>query len=150
MTDPTFAESAEIDQVEFSSDSDTENPDLTPAAQVEAEKNQARQAAFDEFLNITAGKLEALANADTKRRNHESQSIINQARNYQQELFELAKESNVIAVLDTGSGKTLIACLLMKWMAQQELIDRANGKKPRVAFFLANSVRAAHDFSRPH
>ena len=150
MTDPTFAEGPEIDQVEFSSDSDTENPDLTPAAQVEAEKNQARRAAFDEFLNITAGKLEALANADTKKRNDESQSIINQARNYQQELFELAKESNVIAVLDTGSGKTLIACLLMKWMAQQELIDRANGKKPRVAFFLANSVRPAHDFSRPH
>jgi len=150
MTDPTIVESLEVDQVEFSSDSDTENPDLAPAAQVEAEKNQARQAAFDEFLNITAGKRDALANTDTKKRNDESQSIINQARNYQQELFELAKESNVIAVLDTGSGKTLIACLLMKWMAQQELIDRANGKKPRIAFFLANSVRAAHDFSRPH
>jgi endoribonuclease Dicer len=35
-----------------------------------------------------------------------------------------------------GSGKTLIAVLLLKHILQQELIDRADGKAPRIAFFL--------------
>ncbi|KAJ5654049.1 hypothetical protein N7490_001052 [Penicillium lividum] len=61
-------------------------------------------------------------------------------RAYQIELFERAKTRNIIAVLDTGSGKTLIAVLLLKHMLQQELIDRSAGKQHRVAFFLADSV----------
>ena len=35
-------------------------------------------------------------------------------RYYQIELFNKAKAGNVIAVLDTGSGKTLISLLLLK------------------------------------
>lgn len=35
-----------------------------------------------------------------------------------------------------GSGKTLIAVLLLKHILESELIDRANGRAPRVAFFL--------------
>lgn len=35
-----------------------------------------------------------------------------------------------------GSGKTLIAVLLLRYILDQELEDRAMGKKPRVAFFL--------------
>ncbi|KAJ5159977.1 Dicer-like protein 1 [Penicillium canariense] len=61
-------------------------------------------------------------------------------RVYQIELFERAKAENTIAVLDTGSGKTLIAVLLLKHILQQELIDREDGKAPRIAFFLAHSV----------
>ncbi|KAF3385044.1 Dicer-like protein 1 [Penicillium rolfsii] len=61
-------------------------------------------------------------------------------RMYQIELFERAKVENTIAVLDTGSGKTLIAVLLLKHILQKELIDRAEGKAPRIAFFLAHSV----------
>ncbi|KAJ5893547.1 dicer-like protein 1 [Penicillium taxi] len=62
-------------------------------------------------------------------------------RSYQIELFERAKVQNTIAVLDTvGSGKTLIAVLLLKHTLDLELIDRANGKAPRVAFFLVDSV----------
>lgn len=77
-------------------------------------------------------------------------------REYQVELFERAKSQNTIAVLDTGtcipaqldvipffspncttgSGKTLIAVLLLKHIIQNELIDRANGKPPRISFFL--------------
>jgi endoribonuclease Dicer len=70
----------------------------------------------------------------------ESAKIIDKARDYQQGLFERAKEENIIAVLDTGSGKTLIACLLIRHVLKQELCDRAGGKPHRTAVFLVNSV----------
>jgi len=70
----------------------------------------------------------------------ESHQIISTPRTYQIELFELAKEKNVIAVLDTGSGKTLIAVLLLRHTFAQELEDRAVGKPKRVSFFLVDSV----------
>jgi endoribonuclease Dicer len=41
-------------------------------------------------------------------------------RQYQEEIFFKAQQRNVIAVLDTGSGKTLISVLLIKWIASQE------------------------------
>nr|QIA50577.1 dicer-like protein 1 [Penicillium italicum] len=61
-------------------------------------------------------------------------------REYQIELFERARARNTIAVLDTGSGKTLVAVLLLKHILQIELNKRAHGTKPRVAFFLVDSV----------
>ncbi|QQK44191.1 Helicase, C-terminal [Penicillium digitatum] len=61
-------------------------------------------------------------------------------REYQIELFERARASNTIAVLDTGSGKTLVAVLLLKHILQMELNKRAHGTKPRVAFFLVDTV----------
>ncbi|PLB42079.1 putative RNA helicase/RNAse III [Aspergillus candidus] len=64
-------------------------------------------------------------------------------REYQIELFEKAKAQNTIAVLDTGSGKTLIAVLLIKHIMHNELIDRADGKPHRISFFLVNSVTLA-------
>ncbi|PGH36988.1 endoribonuclease Dicer [[Emmonsia] crescens] len=67
-------------------------------------------------------------------------SVIHDPREYQLELFEKAKTANVIAVLDTGSGKTLIAVLLLKHMIQKELTDRASGKPPRISYFLVDSV----------
>ncbi len=83
----------------------------------------------------------------------ESNVIITDPREYQLELFEKAKKQNIIAVLDTGqymmwqsnqpptnlvagSGKTLIAVLLLKYMIDKELEDRAEGKKRRISFFL--------------
>ncbi|KAL8950848.1 MAG: hypothetical protein Q9222_003146 [Ikaeria aurantiellina] len=62
------------------------------------------------------------------------------AREYQTELCERAKKQNIIAVLDTGSGKTYIAVLLMQHILDIEQEDRAMGKKPRVLFFLVDSV----------
>ena len=41
-------------------------------------------------------------------------------RRYQKEIFVKAQQRNVIAVLDTGSGKTLICAMLIKWIAAQE------------------------------
>src|SRR3569833_47854 len=86
--------------------------------------------------------------------------IIESPRDYQLELFELAKQKNIIAVLDTGrqcppllrnlslaaadvmigSGKTLIAALLLRHIIAQEFEDRAQGKDKRVSFFLVRAV----------
>lgn len=43
---------------------------------------------------------------------------------------------DVLLMFDVGSGKTLIAVLLLKHIIQQELIDRDRGKQPRISFFL--------------
>ncbi|ATZ56090.1 BcdcL1 [Botrytis cinerea B05.10] len=74
----------------------------------------------------------------------EKQHIIESPRDYQLELFEKAKKQNIIAVLDTGSGKTFIAVLLLRWIIDQELEDRAIGKPHRVSFFLVDSVTLCH------
>jgi endoribonuclease Dicer len=73
----------------------------------------------------------------------ESAEIVKNPREYQLELFERAKKENTIAVLDTGSGKTLIAVLLIRWMIDQELEARAAGHKPKITFFLVASVTLA-------
>ena len=69
-----------------------------------------------------------------------SSQIPSDPREYQIELFEKAKKENIIAVLDTGSGKTLIAILLLKHTFDEELESRKAGKKRRLAFFLTDSV----------
>lgn len=96
----------------------------------------------------------------------EGQKIINNPRDYQLELFERAKEKNTIAVLDTGkssmiqvsqssrhgawltmadnlgkgSGKTLIAVLLLQHIIEKELEDRDRGLPRRLSFFLVDKV----------
>ncbi|KAI9888976.1 MAG: Dicer-like protein 1 [Vezdaea aestivalis] len=72
--------------------------------------------------------------------NKDKANIINDPREYQLELFERAKTQNTIAVLDTGSGKTLIAVLLLRYILDKELEDRAAGLKPRISFFLVDCV----------
>jgi endoribonuclease Dicer len=41
-------------------------------------------------------------------------------RRYQEEIFLHAINNNVIAAMDTGSGKTLISTLLIKWTTSNE------------------------------
>ena len=41
-------------------------------------------------------------------------------RRYQEEIFARAQQANVIAALGTGSGKTFISTLLIKWIASKE------------------------------
>jgi len=72
---------------------------------------------------------------------HESNPIITEAREYQLELFERAKQQNIVAVLDTGTGKTLIAVLLLRYTLDQELERRRIGDKARISFFLVNPFR---------
>jgi Type III restriction enzyme, res subunit len=68
----------------------------------------------------------------------QNEKIIDKAREYQQELFERAKEENIIAVLDTGMGKTLIAAMLIRHILEEDLIKTSDGKCQRNIFFLAN------------
>ncbi|PWN52134.1 hypothetical protein IE53DRAFT_367453, partial [Violaceomyces palustris] len=61
-------------------------------------------------------------------------------RSYQSEIYERAKEQNVIVCLDTGSGKTLVSVLLLQHMRDQELQLR----RRRVSLFLVNLVPLVH------
>lgn len=72
-------------------------------------------------------------------RKQENSTRITDARDYQTELFQRASEENVIAVLDTGTGKTHIATLLLRHILDQELERRAKGASPKVAFFLVRT-----------
>lgn len=55
-------------------------------------------------------------------------------RSYQTHLFDRAKDGNVIAVLDTGTGKTLIAVMLLKYMAALP------GNESKCSIFLVPTV----------
>ncbi|THV05043.1 type III restriction enzyme [Dendrothele bispora CBS 962.96] len=55
-------------------------------------------------------------------------------RRYQEEIFTQAQQENVIAALGTGSGKTYISSLLIKWIATR---DVSQGK---VVIFLVPKV----------
>ncbi|KAI9264913.1 hypothetical protein BDA99DRAFT_536411 [Phascolomyces articulosus] len=61
-------------------------------------------------------------------------------RDYQYELFQKAVEENVLAVLDTGSGKTLIAVMLIKYMAAKEREERLKRRNTKLTFFLVDRV----------
>ncbi|KAG8667957.1 hypothetical protein FPOAC1_012798 [Fusarium poae] len=68
------------------------------------------------------------------------EATIDAPRDYQTELFEKAKEKNLIVVLPTGSGKTFIAVLLLRHYLREEVESRALGNSRKVAFFLVEKV----------
>ncbi|KAI0303519.1 hypothetical protein B0F90DRAFT_1896870 [Multifurca ochricompacta] len=55
-------------------------------------------------------------------------------RQYQEEIFLKSQQGNVIAVLDTGTGKTLISALLIKWVVAQ------TSSQKKVIIFLVPKV----------
>ncbi|KAF9910440.1 Dicer-like protein 1 [Linnemannia zychae] len=62
-------------------------------------------------------------------------------RKYQVEVADRALKENVIAVSDTGSGKTLISVMLLKNMvAQARQEAKETGCQRKVAFFIVNKV----------
>ncbi|KAK7537797.1 dicer-like protein 1 [Phyllosticta citricarpa] len=143
------ATAAQNEANDFDSDSDDDLP-ISTQAKDSAEKRKAQNAAFSSWVTqkaelVTQNEVkEALQSTNDEAlsvRNmlaKQETSVISSPREYQMELFERAKEDNVIAVLDTGSGKTLIAVLLLKHMLEKEVEDRAAGKPPRISFFLAS------------
>ena len=62
-------------------------------------------------------------------------------RRYQEEIFEKAVHGNVIAALDTGSGKTLISTLLIKWVSTQ------GNAREKIVVFLVPKVALAQQQS---
>ena len=138
-------------------DSDNEHDDSQQNAQpasTTAEQRRAQKATFESWLTSEVAQ-EALKpktkqpkfidGADEELSIHslmakQGSQIIKSPREYQLELFERAKKENTIAVLDTGSGKTLIAVLLLRWIIDQELENRAAGKAPKISFFLVASI----------
>ncbi|KAI9294789.1 hypothetical protein K502DRAFT_304512, partial [Neoconidiobolus thromboides FSU 785] len=66
-------------------------------------------------------------------------------RQYQIELFEKAKKDNIIAVLETGTGKTLIAIMLIKHILLNEKVLRLKQpeRQRKYCIFLVNTVALA-------
>lgn len=135
-------------------DSDNEELPQGHKATSSSEKRRAQNAKFSAWLlqnaerdmtrDIAKAELKDAADEELSIRNlmakQDSGVVLKDPREYQIELFERAKLQNTIAVLDTGSGKTLIAVLLLRWVIDQELEDRVNGKAPRISFFLVSSA----------
>lgn len=133
-----------------SNDSDTDDDEhsVDPSPLLSnAERKRVQNAVFEDFVRqkdetlskdssgAADGSREVLDDADSKGTTS-ARRIIDRVRDYQSELFARAKVGNIIAVLDTGSGKTLIAALLLREIVTQELEDRASGKSPRTSFFM--------------
>lgn len=136
---------------EISEDDDHNGHQLTqnkpPEPRKISQKKRSEIAGFGEWLEENR---EQVSQETTERKSREidemsvnylvqgmeGNKIITSPRDYQVELFERAKEMNTIAVLDTGSGKTLIAALLLQWVIDNELEDRAVGLPKRISFFL--------------
>ncbi|KAJ8060240.1 hypothetical protein OCU04_010584 [Sclerotinia nivalis] len=146
-------ESLATEEGEDEEDEEDLNQPAPDIKRISAQK-QKNAAIFDTFLKEAAKqpKTEKISHADDEAiqstrwliEHAEKQHIIESPRDYQLELFEKAKKQNIIAVLDTGSGKTFIAVLLLRYIIDQELEDRAIGKSKRVSFFLVDSVTLCH------
>ena len=118
-----------------------------------SERRRAQNAILKAFAaNINAHVTQReIEEAASKSANEERLSIrdilakqettvrITNPRDYQTELFQRAKGENIIAVLDTGSGKTHIATLLLKHVLDEELENRAKDCVHKIAFFLVSA-----------
>ncbi|KAG0091190.1 Dicer-like protein 1, partial [Podila epicladia] len=61
-------------------------------------------------------------------------------RSYQVRMFERAVVENTIAVMDTGTGKTLVAAMMIKEMMQRESHGKTPSGPRKLNFFIVNNV----------
>jgi endoribonuclease Dicer len=124
---------------ELLQDSETSSEDPSPedeAARLDAFQDAIVRQAEVEQRNKAADPSEGLL--------VRSRHAMETAREYQQELFERAKDENIIAVLDTGMGKTLIAAMLIRHVLDQSILS----DQRKCIFFLANNVPLVHQQAR--
>jgi endoribonuclease Dicer len=118
-----------------------DSEELDPGLEIESQEpsNTSFREALEQHHAKTHAPLVDQSLLTTQQRyEQKNEKIIDQAREYQQELFERAKDENIIAVLDTGMGKTLIAAMLIRHMLEQDLFSIAKDNRPKTVFFLAN------------
>ncbi|KAG0001849.1 Dicer-like protein 1 [Entomortierella chlamydospora] len=60
-------------------------------------------------------------------------------RAYQDKMYKKALQRNIIAVMDTGTGKTLVSVMLIKEMARRECEARGSAER-KICFFIVNNV----------
>lgn len=94
----------------------------------------ADQFLFEEKHGLEDDTNESLDDVDKA---PEGQKML-EPRAYQYELYQKATQENVIAVLDTGSGKTLIAVMLIKDMVNKEKQERLTRR--HVCLFLCLAI----------
>jgi len=135
-------ESNSPDDASYGSDAsaDVDNPASPPHwMMAESELDQDERRAFAKVASRErAEHRQALVTTASQTRANDSAKIIDKARRYQQELFERAQQENVISVLDTGMGKTLIAAMLIRHILEQQILAEAAGATKKHIFFLAN------------
>ncbi|KAF1994791.1 dicer-like protein 1 [Amniculicola lignicola CBS 123094] len=147
------AENDEDENHNPNDDSESED-DLHPhKASTKTEKRRVQDSIFasyaakktekitqEEVQDALVGAKDEILSIQDILRKQENSTRITTSRDYQVELFQRAKAANIIAVLDTGTGKTHIATLLLRHILDQELEARARGDSPKIAFFLVDSV----------
>ncbi|KAF9307431.1 Dicer-like protein 1 [Mortierella antarctica] len=69
---------------------------------------------------------------------HEEPELI--PRSYQIQMYEKALNENTIAVMDTGSGKTLVAAMLIKEMIRREIMANRDPTQRKLCIFVVNNV----------
>ncbi|EHA54708.1 dicer-like protein 1 [Pyricularia oryzae 70-15] len=163
LKSPDKAAKSRYDDDRIDQDSEDEavrlvaNPDPSKPRKI-SERKRADQAAFESWVNDNKIRLSLPSATKSRRsgirelfssdetletrptRTRPRERVIEGPREYQIELFERAKQKNTIAVLDTGTGKTLIAILLIRHIIELELGARWQGREKRITFFLVDKV----------
>lgn len=150
--DPVGSSPFEDPESEEESESDRGHAPVSTAEKRRAQKEIFRAHANRRAQQITEKEIkEVVQYADEAKLSvrdilakEENCARIANPRDYQTELFQRAKDENIIAVLDTGTGKTHIATLLLRHVLDVELETRAKGGPHKVAFFLVSP-----EFLRP-
>jgi endoribonuclease Dicer len=133
---------AEQDDENSDGEDDEHVEEVDNAAQQRSEREAVEQfrQSYVRDIKIRAETTETVNTVKKLVEDSSKPKIITTPREYQIEIYEKAKTQNVIAVLETGTGKTLIAVLLLRHTIEEELERRAAELPPRISFFVVPSV----------